>query len=454
MDSTISEFMQRFCKAHATATEFPVDVLQAYISSLVLAKDFDDKFSAREICESVLDKNRDVWYHGIGLLKNIAVVSGMDVSSIAPRDTHLIRIARMMTENSVSPSTAIKRVFLILEKVKRPTNQILELVPILGISGEKKVSYYRLQFKHCWTEFLRCCGSAMSRDLLVKLLRIIPDSVMPHIQNPEIFASFFTDCFNSEGDLEISLLSVAGLFHLISTHNLGEPVDLYSRLYALITPATMTKSSQTNRVFQLLVKALRSPLMPSQLVPVFAKRLLRVAVLTSNPSMVLWLVVSAFNLMQIHPLVSKPLIHRESDSGMVNVDPFDLKSNDIHAMSKVLRRSSLWELELLTTHTDPSVVRMANLFKTNFFSRKAKRISSDEYLLITDEQLFNRERKYGTHSKAKKTKGDFELDNIVGEDKVKNEYEIAVAVITGTNTETIKELDGIFIRDHDRLACH
>ena len=283
----------------------------------------------------------------------------------------------------------------------------------------------------------------MGRDLLVKLLRIIPDSVLPHIQNPEVFASFFMDCFSRSEDLEVSLLSVSGLFHLISRHNLGEPTDLYSRLFTLISPDTMKKSSQSNRVFQLLIKALRSDLMPNQFVPVFAKRLLGVAVLVQHPSMALWLVVAAFNLMQAHPLVSKPLLHREESVAFTqNIDPFDPYSKDIYEMMKIIPETSLWEIELLSQHSDPSVVRMASLFKTNFFSRKAKRISSDDYLLISDEQLFGRERKYGSHSKAKKSKADAELDTIVGEDKLKD-IQIPISVYIEGKVDS--KLDEMFI---------
>ena len=431
MELAITEFLRRFVEGNNHASEYPVDVLQNFICSLILSKDFDDKRSPKCICEELLDKHSDIWYYGIGLLNNLVAVSATNVSEIPARDSHLLRIARMLSDNAVKPETVVKRVYLILEKVKRPTPQLQELSPSLAISSEKKLSAYRIQFKKCWAEFLRCCGSALTKDLLVKLLRIIPDSVMPHIQNPEIFASFFTDCFNMGSDLQIALLSLAGLFHLISKHNLGEPTDLYSRLFTLVSPATMKKSAQSNRVFQLLVKALRSPLMPTQLVPVFAKRLLRVAVLVESPSMTLWLVVAAFNLMQSHPIVSIPLIHREvsDQQSLMDHDPFDLACEDIHEMVKALSSSSLWELELLTQHADPSVVRMACLFKTNFFSRKAKRISSDDYLLISDEQLMGRERKYGTHSKAKKTKGDIELEKIAGEDKG-SDLEIPIAVLT------------------------
>ena len=450
MDSKISDYVNRFRDANQASVDYPFEALQNFIASLILGPELDRKAS-KDICELLLDTHTDIWYHGLGLLRNIAVVSASVRSTIPGRDTHLVRIARLMEENNITSDVAIARLFMILEKVRRPGSQLYELEPLLACFGEKKASVYRIQFKKCWAEFLRCCGSSMNRDLLVKILRTIPDSVMPHIQNPEIFASFFMDCFERDDDLEVSLLSVSGLFHLISRHNLGEPADLYSRLYQLIRPETMKKSSYSNRVFQLLVKAIRSPLMPTQLVPVFAKRLLRVAVLVKSPSMTLWLVVAAFNLMQAHPLVSKPLIHREGVDSLQSTDPFDLDSRDVTAMTECIGNSSLWELELLLNHNDPSVVRIAQMYKSNFFSRKAKRISSDDYLLITDEQLFNRERKYGSHSKVKRAKGEMELDNIVGDDSGKKDLLLPIAVPTEGADPTIEPFLVEFQKTYGRI---
>jgi hypothetical protein len=452
MEAKICDFVDRFKSGNAEALDYPSDAFQAFIASVVLAPEFDRK-AAKELCDCLLDRYVDSWYHGLAAIRNIALVLSYPQGSIAHHETHLVRISRLIEENKIEAGVGISRVFNVLEKVKRPTQQLLDQELMLPVFGEKKLNFYRVQFKKCWAEFLRCCDEKISRDLLIKILRIIPDSVIPHIHSAEIFASFFTECFNRQDDLEVSLLSVSGLFHLISKHNLGEPADIYSRMFQLIRPEIMRKSSQSNRVFQLLVKVIRSPLMPAQLVPVFAKRLLRVAVLVENPSMVLWLVVAAFNLMQAHPLVSKSLIHREDASGFEARDPFDGMCDDINAMGEALTKSSLWELELLMNHSDPSVVRMAVLFKTNFFSRKAKRISSDDYLLITDEQLFNRERKFGTHNKAKRVKGELELDSIIGQDQGKNELEIPIAVVTDEEEETLRQADSNFFDKFQKCYC-
>jgi hypothetical protein len=446
MEERVSEFISRLQEGHKESSDYPVNPLQAFISSIILGSDFEDKKSTKELCELLLDKYRDVWYHALGLLRNILIVSVTPRDNIPSRDTHLLRILRVMEENKIASDVAIGRIFAILEKVKRPTSQLTELEVCLESFGDKKMSMYRVQFKNAWSEFLRCCSASMNRAMLVKLLRNIPDSVLPHIQNGEIFASFFSECFNRTDDVEVALLSVSGLFHIISRHNLGEPDDLYSKLYQLISPKSMRKSTQSNRVFQLLVKVLRSPLMPSRLVPVFAKKLLRVAVVVGSPSMTLWLVVAAFNLMQAHPIVSRSLLHREDIEGMGTSDPFDLECKDIDSMAQVLDRTSLWELELLLQHTDPSVVRMASMFKTNFFSKKAKRISSDDYLLITDEQLLNRERKYGSHSKAsKKLKADVELERIAGEDFSRDDVVIPIAVVTPNDLQALKLSDERFL---------
>lgn len=449
----MQDFVLRFQEGNAEATEFPVDVLQNYLLSIMTSRKFDNKKTGRDICDHILDKYRDGWVHGIGLLKNICVVVGTTGSSIPARDTYLTRIYSKIEENNIHKETMMRRVFLILERVKRPTPQLVESESLLTISAPQKLSYYRIAFKNCWMEFLRSSLGLLDRELFKRLLRILPDSVMPHASDPEIFSSFFSHCFEQKTDVEIALLSISGLFHLISRYNLGEPDFLYARIYELLSADVMdtTKTSTSNRVFQMLIKALRSPLMPSQYIPIFAKKLLRIAVIVTNPSLTLWLVVATFNLLQENPLVAKPLIHRESEQFTKNLtnDPFRVDTSDItEAMASIENAGCLWELELLMNHSDPSVVRMSQLFATNFFSKKSKRISSDDYLFITSEQLFNRERKYGSHAgqrlgAAKRLKGDLELENIVGNERADG---TCTSIPLAVSVPESSDLDSLFTK--------
>jgi len=421
MSEILSDFIRRFAAENQQATEFPVDVVHRFIAQFVLSKDFDNKKSAKDLCTNLADQYKDIWYYTITLLRNISIIASSPKAEIPSRDNHLLRLSDIAETNGISSTTIMRRVFLILDQIKRPTNQFLELPNILpSITGaDKKLSHYRLGFKNCWIDFLRSSTNLLDREYLIKLLRIIPDTVMPHISDPEIFCSFFAHCFEQKKDLEVSLLSISGLFLLISRFNLGEPTDLYNRVYQLISPQIMSNNRSASRVFQMLVKALRSPLMPAQYIPVFAKRLIRTAVLVSNPSLTLWLVVATFNLMQSNPIVSRILIHRDEDSQPVALkDAFDMNIEDIEEAQKHVHETSLWELELLFNHSDPSVVRMATLFKTNFFSKKAKRISSDNYLFITEEQLLQREMKFGRHTNKSnsRNKGEVELDRMIGQD--------------------------------------
>ena len=419
LSTDIQNFADIFSKENDGCREYPVDALQSFIVSALVDGRFDEAKTPKQLLEVLLDAYRDVWNHALGAMKNICIVLQRVNGSIPAHETYLVRTRQILLDSGVSPIVTLGRVFYILDKIKRPTGQLLEVPVLHSLFGEKKMPFYRNSFKNCWIEFLRA-SSLLGKSMLVKLLRNVPDSVLPHISNPEsIFASFFSDCFSQTKDGEVALLAVSGLFQLISRYNLGEPADLYSRLYCLVT-AEVLESSRSNRVFQLLLKALKSDLMPNQYIPVFAKKMLRIATVVRSPSLSLWLVVAAFNLMQSHPIVSKPLIHREAVGGDLTKDPFDNDSFDIVAIAKTIGATSLWEIELLTNHSDPSVARMAALYKTNFFGRKAKRVSSDDYLLITDEQLFNRERKYGMHSNSKRSRGDVELENLVGPDRSVN----------------------------------
>ena len=420
--SNIDTRVATFAKEFANSLEFPTDAFQNLLISELFSDSFTEKNTPTIILESLIDSHRDAWYHALGTFKNICSV--LQKTDIPSHETHLVRAHRAVQNSGVSEELCLRRVFLLLDKMKRPTDQLLSLPMLVEVFGEKKLGQYRLVFKSCWTEFLRC-SNLLGKPILMKLLRGIPESVMPHISNPEtIFSSFFSQCFSQQKDGEVALLAVSGLFQLISRYNLGEPTDLYSRLYILLCPEVL-ESSRSNRVFQLLLKALKSDFMPNQYIPVFAKKMIQLATLVISPSLSLWLVVAAFNLMQAHPLVARSLVHREGPS--MDKDLFDVASTDLSAMTKIIKSISLWEIELLLNHSDPSVCRMAGLFKTNFFARKAKRISSDDYLLITDEQLFNREKKYGSHSKNKKTRGDVELENLVGKD-TRQEFQIPIAI--------------------------
>lgn len=442
----ILEFAEKFQNDNCEAVEYPVDQLQSFLLNVLVSRKFDNKKTARDLCDAIFDKYRDCWIHGVTLLKNICTLVNMDSSSIPACDTYLVRIANRIEENTIHKETMMRRVFLILEKIKRPTPQLVETGALLAHASAQKLSHYRTTFKACWVEFLRGSVSLLDRELFKKLLRIIPDSVMPHITDPEIFSSFFSNCFEQKDDVEIALLSISGLFQLISRYNLGEPDFLYARIYELLSPQTMdnTKSATSNRVFQMLLKALRSPLMPSKYIPIFSKKLLRIAVLVNNPSLTLWLVVATFSLMQANPLVATPLVHTNPEDfpSDITSDPFSMECKDIEeALNITTGKISLWELELLMKHSDPSVVRMSQLFATNFFAKKAKRISSDDFVFITTQQLFNRERKYGSHARpGKKQRADGEME----EDLQTNPAGDNLAIPLAVSSLNAIEMNGVF----------
>ena len=417
----LQDFVNRLRENHASSPEYPVEVVHQFLTSFILSRELCDKKIIKEVCNEYLDAYCDLWYYSTNLLRNIAIVCQMDPKTIPARDTHLLRIVRDMESQSLNSSLVITRVCQILDQMRKPTQQLTELPTLIPIFGTKKLSFFRVSFKNCWIEVLRGSSELLGRDNLIKLLRVLPDTVMPHIPDANIFSSFFCHCFQQQNDIEISLLSISGLFLLISRYNLGEPTELYSRLYQLISPEALASQRSATRVFQMIIKALRSPLMPSQYVSVFAKRLIRTAVIVHNPSLSLWLVVAAFNLIQANPTVSKQLVHVDAESldSFTSSDSFSMECLDIDEALKSVQGTCLWELELLMNHSDPSVVRMANLFKTNFFSRKAKRISSDDYVLITAEQLMQRELRYGKHAVkgGKANRGFIELESLVGLDQ-------------------------------------
>ncbi|KAF4749193.1 Nucleolar complex protein 4, partial [Perkinsus olseni] len=175
----------------------------------------------------------------------------------------------------------------------------------------------------------------------------------------------------------------------------------YSRLYALLTPVTLVLPYR-HRFLRLLLLALKSPMLPGSSVAAFAKRLLRCAMLVRSHSVVMWLVTAAYTIMQRSPASCRGLVHDQGEGSRKEVEGADARLEEdpwkpemsLDEAVKVMPLTSLWELQCLLRHHSPSVYRLAQLFRTNMFAETAKRVSSDDMLVVTDKELFDREVNY------------------------------------------------------------
>merc|ERR1739848_584729 len=155
---------------------------------------------------------------------------------------------------------------------------------------------------------------------------------MPHLSHPLMLADFYLRAFHSES-LEVSIMSLSGLFLLLTKHSLGDPETLssssseyYSQLYSLIKPETFVLSQRA--LFQrLLAVSLTSGLLPARFAAVFAKKCICIAVAVADAGTVMWLVAVTYSLIQKHHSHCKYLLHQAPGSAAAAEAPSEETSD-------------------------------------------------------------------------------------------------------------------------------
>jgi U3 small nucleolar RNA-associated protein 19 len=249
----------------------------------------------------------------------------------------------------------------------------------------------------CWTTLLQAAlPRLVYRTVLVQLRK----HVLPVLANPLFLADMLTDAFDMGG--VVSLLALDGLFVLMTKNNLEYP-KFYLKLYSLCKPHLL-QAKHRGKFFTLLSLCLTSSHLPASLVAAFAKRLSRLA-LTANPPALVFLCTAIFNLLRRHP-ACRYLIHKPPPSlqaptsgllvaPVVEVakieprDPFLAEEEDPALCQATL--SSLWEMQSLTHHYCPQVVRAAKeLFADNALKSKDLDVQATvehTYLSLIESEL-------------------------------------------------------------------
>ncbi|XP_076372819.1 nucleolar complex protein 4 homolog [Tachypleus tridentatus] len=204
------------------------------------------------------------------------------------------------------------------------------------------------KFSSLWLEFLKC---KLPLGLYKKVLLILPEHVLPHLQNPLLLTDFLVDSYNVGG--AISLLALNSLFVLIQKYNLEYP-DFYGKLYALFEPEVFHVKYKS-RFFYLADLFLSSTHLPAYLVAAFIKRLARLA-LSAPPHALLMVIPFIGNLLLRHPNL-KIMLNRENVSCDVTSDPYLMEEHDITKCRAI--ESSLWELKTLQNHWCPDIASKA-----------------------------------------------------------------------------------------------
>ncbi|XP_013782872.1 nucleolar complex protein 4 homolog [Limulus polyphemus] len=204
------------------------------------------------------------------------------------------------------------------------------------------------KFSFLWLEFLKC---KLPVGLYKKVLLMLHEHVLAHLQNPLLLTDFLIDSYNVGG--AISLLALNSLFVLIQKYNLEYP-DFYGKLYALLEPEVFHVKYKA-RFFYLADIFLSSTHLPAYLVAAFIKRLARLA-LSAPPHALLMVIPFIGNLLLRHPNL-KILLNRENISCDVTSDPYIMEERDLTKCRAI--ESSLWEVKTLQNHWCPDVASKA-----------------------------------------------------------------------------------------------
>uniref|UniRef100_A0A670JN29 CCAAT-binding factor domain-containing protein n=1 Tax=Podarcis muralis TaxID=64176 RepID=A0A670JN29_PODMU len=234
---------------------------------------------------------------------------------------------------------------------------------------------HRRAFERMWLVFLKY---KLPGSLYKKVLVILHDSILPHMNEPTLMIDFLTVAYDVGG--AISLLALNGLFVLILEHNLEYP-DFYKKLYSLLDPSIFHVKYRA-RFFRLLDLFLSSSHLPAYLVAAFTKRLSRLA-LTAPPDGLLIVIPFICNLLRRHP-ACKVLIHRPEGPA----DPY-LMSEEEPSESRAME-SSLWEIQTLQSHYHPEVSKAATTINTSLSEMED---DLSELLELTAYEIFDRDVK-------------------------------------------------------------
>ncbi|XP_032085986.1 nucleolar complex protein 4 homolog [Thamnophis elegans] len=242
-----------------------------------------------------------------------------------------------------------------------------------------KLKEHRRAFERMWLGFLKY---KLPGSLYKKVLVILHDSILPHLNEPTLLMDFLTVAYDVGG--AISLLALNGLFVLILQHNLEYP-DFYTKLYSLLDPSIFHVKYRA-RFFRLLDLFLSSSHLPAYLVAAFAKRLSRLA-LTAPPDGLLIAIPFICNLLRRHPSCLV-LIHRPNGPAEMVEDPY--KMDEKEPMESRALESSLWEIKTLQNHYHPDVAKAAEEINLPL-SQMEQDLS--EILELTSFEIFDRDIK-------------------------------------------------------------
>jgi len=392
--------------------------LDRFVASLLTARTMHDATLdclIREYAEPYVDVRYNLLCSLRSFLVKVAAMEFVEKDGAAApeRDAKKRKLdsafEKALQESTLSGEDAFVRSLLLLQRVPEPAAGVaaaaggdaddpgMSAPVFVALSGKPSsffVKFARKSFQDAWLQLL---GLRVPTARYKPLLQLLPSHVMPHMTQPLLLADFYLKAFGS-GSAEVAVLSLSGLFLLLTKHAMGDPETLssscgefYGQLYSLLKPETFRLAKRA-RFQRLAAASLASGLLPARFAAAFAKRCMRTALSCSDPGTVMWLMAVAYSLIQRHHSLCKYLLHKPKEEQQprggeqAEAAVFE-DTDDLKLAVKQVAETSLWEVLLLTRHHVPAVALLARLFLKPFFKPSAKKLDPDVFLDQRAEKL-------------------------------------------------------------------
>ncbi|KAL9878299.1 nucleolar complex protein 4 homolog A [Glossina fuscipes] len=255
---------------------------------------------------------------------------------------------------------------------------------------EKALPAYGATRKHInkvWNNLMQCVGPDMLEIVHKKLLIILLERILPHLDKPILLTDFLMDSLDCGG--AVSLLALQGMFTLIQKHNITYP-NVYEKLYSMFEPEIFHTKFKA-RLFYLADIFLSSTHLPEGLVAAFVKRLARLSIVAPPQDAVIILYFIG-NLLMRHTGL-KRLICAPNEVE-VSRDPYVMEERQPVKANAL--ESSLWEIVALQKHALPTVAAAAKFImqplpKNEWDLSSVLEIKEDD---IFDQEISKRSKQY------------------------------------------------------------
>nr|CAG4650111.1 EOG090X04ZD [Sida crystallina] len=298
---------------------------------------------------------------------------------------HLLRVLGIILKSKTDADEKfLKNLISVLEHVTlSSTMGTTDEKRKLFCSGKKEFKWNYGQakkfFSQVWTYVLK---SPLNASLYKRVLVILPDKVLPHLEKPLLLTDFLMTSYAIGG--AVSILALHGVFLLMQNHNLEYP-EFYTKLYSLLEPSVLFVKYRA-RFFFLLDLFMTSTHVPEYIAAAYVKRLARLS-LIAPPNVAVMLLHFIGNFMIRHRGLTR-MAHNPQNQEDVTSDPFIMDEGNLVSCNAM--DSSLWEIKTLQSHILPEIANAAK-----FIDRELPKTEWDitQDLELTVEDMLEKEMK-------------------------------------------------------------